>query len=52
MSLAYKVLYSIEPFAAYDLKEASTPEKIGALLAHDLIKCQRMSEEELADLIP
>ena len=51
MSLAYKVLYSIEPFAAYDLKEASTPEKIGALLAHDLIKCQRMSEEELADLM-
>ena len=51
MSLAYKVLYSIEPFAAYDLKEATTPEKIGALLVHELIKCQRMSEEELAELM-
>jgi hypothetical protein len=49
ISLAYKVLYSIEPFAAYDLKEASTPEQIGALLAHELIKCQHMPEEEMAE---
>ena len=51
MSLAYKVLYSIEPFAAFDLDEATTPEKIGALLSHELIKCQRKSEEELAELM-
>ena len=50
-SLAYKVLYSIEPFAAFDLKEASTPEQIGALLAHELIKCQHTPEDELAEIM-
>jgi serine/threonine protein kinase len=46
-ALAYKVLYKIEPEAAYDLKEADTPEKIGTLLAYELVKMQRMPENEI-----
>ena len=46
-ALAYKVLYKISPEAAYDLKEADTPEKIGTLMAYELVKLQRSSEEEI-----
>ena len=47
-SMAYKVFYRLLPSVAYDLREADTPEKIGELLAHEMVKSQHLSEEELA----
>ena len=35
-ALGYKVLYNIDRDAAYDLRQADTPEKIGKLLAERL----------------
>lgn len=48
-SLAYKVLYKIDPDAAYDLQEANSPKQIGELLAHELIKAEHMPETEFAE---
>lgn len=48
-ALAYKILYKIEPDTAYDLKEADTPEKIGTLLAYELVKVQRLPENEVKE---
>lgn len=48
-TLAYKVLYQIAPDTAYDLQEAATPEQIGALLVHDMVKVQHLPEQELAE---
>jgi hypothetical protein len=45
-SLAYKVLYNLDRNAAYDLCSADTPEKVGALLAERLKKCQHMNAQE------
>lgn len=51
--LAYKVLYNVYRDAAYDLKDANTPEKVGEVLKNDLIRWQHMSdaqmEKEVAD---
>ena len=48
-ALAYKVLYKILPEVGYDLKEANTPEKIGTLLAYELVKLQRLPEQEIRE---
>ena len=52
-SLAYKVLYNIDRTAAYDLKEANTPEKMGVLLKERLKELQQLPaaefEQEMKD---
>lgn len=45
-SLAYKVLYNIDREAAYDLRQADTPKKIGILLAERLRNAEHLSAEE------
>lgn len=47
MSLAYKVLYRLSPSSGYDLKDACTPEGVGELLAHEMVKAQHLTEEQL-----
>lgn len=47
--LAYKVLYNLDRSAAYDLREASTPEGIGLLLSNQLMQTEHLSEEEFAE---
>ena len=48
-ALCYKVLYKISPDSAYDLREADTPEKIGTLLAYELVKVQRATDQEIKE---
>ena len=47
--LAYKVLYNIDRTAAYDLREADTPQKVGKMLVDKLMKWQSLSDEEFAE---
>jgi hypothetical protein len=47
--LAYKVLYNLDRSAAYDLREASTPESIGALLSNQLMQIEHLPAEEFAE---
>ena len=47
-ALAYKVLYNLDRHAAYDLREADTPEKVGQLLAERLKNAEHMNDEEFA----
>lgn len=49
--LAYQVLYNIDRNAAYDLREADTPQKVGELLAEQLGKWQYLSDEDFAECI-
>lgn len=46
-TLAYKVLYRLAPDIPYDLREANSPEKIGNLLAYELVQNQNASAEQL-----
>ncbi len=46
MTLAYKVLYNLDRDAAYDLRSADTPEKVGYLLKERLKNAEHMSPEE------
>ena len=46
-TLAYKVLYRLASDIPYDLREANSPEKIGTLLAYDLVQAQHANTEEL-----
>lgn len=46
--LAYKVLYNLDRMAAYDLKDADTPLKVGELLAEQLRQLQNATDEEVA----
>ena len=46
--LAYKVLYNQDREAAYDLREANTPAKIGELLSRQLMQAEHLPEEEFA----
>jgi hypothetical protein len=48
-ALAYKVLYKIAPEVGYDLRDADTPEKIGTLLAYELVKVQRSTDDEIRE---
>ena len=53
-SLAYKVLYNIDRNAAYDLRSADTPLKVGQLLAARLKNAEHLStedfEKEMSDI--
>ena len=44
--LAYKVLYNIDRNAAYDLRSADTPEKVGRLLAERLKNSEHLNAED------
>ena len=54
-ALAYKVLYSLDRDAAYDLRNAFTPMQIGEMLRERLINAEVLSgkafEEEMIDFI-
>ncbi|MBQ8712908.1 MAG: protein kinase [Prevotella sp.] len=45
-ALAYKVLYNIDRNAAYDLRSADTPEKVGRLLAERLKNAEHLNAED------
>ena len=45
-TLAYKVLYNIDRNAAYDLRQADTPEKVGRLLAERLKNAEHLNAED------
>lgn len=45
-TLAYKVLYNLDRNAAYDLRMADTPEKVGQLLKERLKNAEHLPEEE------
>ena len=49
--LAYKVLYNLDRNAAYDLKDADTPQKVGEMLAEKLIKWQSVSDRDFDEYI-
>ena len=53
--LAYKVLYNIDRNAAYDLRLADTPDKVGKLLAERLRSSEHLNaedfEREMRDMI-
>lgn len=51
MHLAYKVLYNIDRSAAYDLKNADTPKKVGETLVDKLMKWQSLDEKEFEECI-
>lgn len=51
MQLAFKVLYNIDHSAAYDLRDADTPQKVGELLAEKLVKWQSLDEKEFEEKI-
>jgi hypothetical protein len=50
-SLGYKVLYNIDRNAAYDLKEALTPYKVGEVLRQDLMNWQNLSDKEYEEKV-
>ena len=50
-SLGYKVLYNIDRNAAYDLRGADTPQKVGEYLCEQMRAWQNLSEQEFADKI-
>ena len=47
-SLGYKVLYNIDRDAAFDLRDANTPYKVGEVLREDLKKWQNLPDKEVA----
>lgn len=49
--LAFKVLYNIDRNAAYDLKEANTPQKVGEMLAEKLTRWQSLSDRDFEEYI-
>ena len=50
-SLGYKVLYNIDRDAAYDLREADTPLKVGEILCEQMRQWQHLTDEEFAEAI-
>lgn len=46
--LAYKVLYNLDREAAYDLRDAFTPEGVGELLSHQLMQTEHLSDDDFA----
>jgi len=51
LSLGYKVLYNIDRDAAFDLRDANTPYKVGEVLREDLKKWQNLPDKEVATLL-
>lgn len=49
--LAYEVIYEMDRSAPYDLRDADTPDKIGALMARRLMEWQHLEETAFADAI-
>lgn len=53
-SLAYKVIYNLDREAAYDLREASTPEAVGEVIAQRLMQLEHVPaadfEKTMADI--
>lgn len=47
-SQGYKVLYNIDRDAAFDLRNANTPYKVGEVLCEDLKKWQNLTDQEFA----
>ena len=45
-SLGYKVLYNLDRNAAFDLREADTPQKVGEVLREELKSWQNLSDKE------
>ena len=50
-SLGYKVLYNIDREAAFDLRDADTPYKVGEILCNQMKSWQRLSDQEFAEKI-
>ena len=50
-SLGYKVLYNIDRDAAYDLRDADSPYKVGEVLREDLKKWQDLSDREYEEMV-
>ena len=54
-ALAYKVLYNLDRNAAYDLRQANTPQKVGEMLSERLKNLEHVDEKEfekqMADII-
>ncbi len=50
-SLGYKVLYNICRDAAYDLREANTPYKVGEIMAQQLMDWQQLDEASFLERI-
>ena len=50
-SLGYKVLYNVDRNAAYDLREAATPQQVGELLKKQLMQWQQSDEQEFASQV-
>lgn len=50
-SLGYKVLYNIDRDAAFDLREADTPYRVGVLLSQMMKEWQRLPEKEFNEKI-
>lgn len=48
-TLAYKVLYNLDREAAFDLKDASTPQAVGRLLARDLQQTEHLPDDALEE---
>lgn len=51
VSLGYKVLYNIDRDAAFDLREADTPYRVGVLLGQLMKEWQRLPEREFDEKI-
>ena len=47
-SQGYKVLYNVDRDAAFDLRDANTPYKVGEVLCEDLKKWQNLTDQEFA----
>ena len=47
-TLAYKVLYNLDRNAAYDLRSANTPQKVGELLNERMKNLEHADEDEFA----
>jgi serine/threonine protein kinase len=50
-SLAYKVLYNLDREAAYDLREADTPYKVGEVMARQLIDWQSLDDDTFSEKV-
>ena len=50
-SLGYKVLYNIDRDAAYDLRDADTPYKVGEIMNEQLKEWQSLDDEAFAENI-
>jgi serine/threonine protein kinase len=46
--MAYKVLYNLDRDAAYDLRDARTPEAIGELLSRQLMQTEHLTADDFA----